>query len=555
MSSAGTVSVPKRRVFKACNPCRTKKARCDGVEPVCGVCSVLDVPCEFVPGRPRRGPKPGWKKRLQVRNDEEAESPHVESSVVPAKLSQTQRDSFAYYNDNRLQFRGLTSGLHVDPNPSQPSAAELGSEGALVALEEPEQDSEMRTPQSDTMPASRLLSRFFENFYASWPCVLPSTYSSTSIEDLERELDPTLSLALQAVGSVGLDAEVTAQLVEGAWQEVVEPTGVSTSLKSAQVLFLLAVAQHYAGNLSEAWTFSCLASSVAQEIGIHRKLPRLEQASLGPAVLERELRARVFWCIYNFDKFIAIDLGRTPAIRREDCNIPFPRLESASLEQWPLFTSKYPPWIPELRDRDMRTVATFQAITTTMQHVEDVVDLLYTLKAQDQLQKNPSALEKRADKLYGEIMDWSHTLEPWLQWREEDDGNRRPQVCMMQIGICMNTIMLHRPFPTLRHQQICITAALLMLTQVQSLLDYLPQEALFSELPYIIFTAASVLLNGMEREEGVEEIRNGIHQSINQLERMTASRSAYWMLSLVRKRFAPHHQRTTLEEERPPDPQ
>ncbi|KAI0973113.1 hypothetical protein F4678DRAFT_478321 [Xylaria arbuscula] len=51
----------------ACEECRKRKARCDRVQPRCGVCSEYDVPCVTMDKRPRRGPKKGQVDMMRSR--------------------------------------------------------------------------------------------------------------------------------------------------------------------------------------------------------------------------------------------------------------------------------------------------------------------------------------------------------------------------------------------------------------------------------------------------------------------------------------------------------
>ncbi|CBQ73981.1 conserved hypothetical protein [Sporisorium reilianum SRZ2] len=49
------------RVAKACQPCSTKKRRCDGRQPECSVCQVLGTPCTYNHTGLKRGPPKGFR--------------------------------------------------------------------------------------------------------------------------------------------------------------------------------------------------------------------------------------------------------------------------------------------------------------------------------------------------------------------------------------------------------------------------------------------------------------------------------------------------------------
>ncbi len=54
-------SKPSSRVAKACQPCSTKKRRCDGRQPECSVCQVLGTPCTYNHTGLKRGPPKGFR--------------------------------------------------------------------------------------------------------------------------------------------------------------------------------------------------------------------------------------------------------------------------------------------------------------------------------------------------------------------------------------------------------------------------------------------------------------------------------------------------------------
>jgi hypothetical protein len=57
----------KTRVTTACESCRTRKRRCNGVRPVCGNCQELGYECVWTSGQKRRGPPKGYINNLEMR--------------------------------------------------------------------------------------------------------------------------------------------------------------------------------------------------------------------------------------------------------------------------------------------------------------------------------------------------------------------------------------------------------------------------------------------------------------------------------------------------------
>ncbi|PLN84375.1 fungal-specific transcription factor domain-domain-containing protein [Aspergillus taichungensis] len=62
-----SVSNPKRqRVSRACDSCRSKKDKCDGVKPVCSTCASLSRPCTYKANPKKRGLPTGYIRSLEL---------------------------------------------------------------------------------------------------------------------------------------------------------------------------------------------------------------------------------------------------------------------------------------------------------------------------------------------------------------------------------------------------------------------------------------------------------------------------------------------------------
>ncbi|KAH9902335.1 fungal-specific transcription factor domain-containing protein [Xylariomycetidae sp. FL2044] len=68
-----------------------------------------------------------------------------------------------------------------------------------------------------------------------------------------------------------------------------------------------------------AWTYSRLAMVIAIDLGLHRKTNAMKRRNI-----ESEVRKRLFWATYAFDRQISIPLGRPFAISDRDIDVPLP---------------------------------------------------------------------------------------------------------------------------------------------------------------------------------------------------------------------------------------
>ncbi|KAH8885275.1 hypothetical protein GQ53DRAFT_729186 [Thozetella sp. PMI_491] len=56
----------RKRTTRACNPCRTRKHKCDGRQPTCSSCSMSELPCTYGSGSKKRGLPTGYVRSLEL---------------------------------------------------------------------------------------------------------------------------------------------------------------------------------------------------------------------------------------------------------------------------------------------------------------------------------------------------------------------------------------------------------------------------------------------------------------------------------------------------------
>lgn len=56
----------RTRISRACNPCRSRKRRCDGRQPSCSACSSTQHPCSYDSGMKKRGLPTGYVRSLEL---------------------------------------------------------------------------------------------------------------------------------------------------------------------------------------------------------------------------------------------------------------------------------------------------------------------------------------------------------------------------------------------------------------------------------------------------------------------------------------------------------
>ncbi|KAH6695155.1 fungal-specific transcription factor domain-containing protein, partial [Plectosphaerella plurivora] len=121
------------------------------------------------------------------------------------------------------------------------------------------------------------------------------------------------------------------------------------SIPTVQTLLLLSAQECSVGNSAQAWTYSGLAFRIIDHLGICVDGQRYP-GSVKLSEEDIEIRHRVFWSCYFWDKMISLYLGRTPSLQHSSVSPPQAMFDDSSeSESWSPFGMtpdggwKYPP--------------------------------------------------------------------------------------------------------------------------------------------------------------------------------------------------------------------
>ena len=86
-----------------------------------------------------------------------------------------------------------------------------------------------------------------------------------------------------------------------------------SSIPTVQALLQLSAREMAYGCTSQAWLYSGMAFRMIVDLGLHNNSRKiLDLGYLGPE--ELEIRRRLFWSCYFWDKAISLYLGRSPVL-------------------------------------------------------------------------------------------------------------------------------------------------------------------------------------------------------------------------------------------------
>ncbi|KAK0498377.1 hypothetical protein EDD18DRAFT_1351062 [Armillaria luteobubalina] len=171
----------------------------------------------------------------------------------------------------------------------------------------------------------------------------------------------------------------------------------------------------------------------AQDLGLHRSSRR---SSLPP--FEKEMRRRVWWCVYGIDRVLSIALGRPSGAHDDDCNVEMP----AELDDAQLLASVEGATISKTGDSYMTG---FVALLEIYIIAGKVMRFVHSLQINDpqseQTRKTVAAID-------AELEHWLNHLPPTVRFAANNRQNPKMlTLCLITFFVYYSAVIdLHRPF-------------------------------------------------------------------------------------------------------------
>ncbi|KAG0365251.1 fungal-specific transcription factor domain-containing protein [Gamsiella multidivaricata] len=438
MTSQEQLDAKRRRVSRACDTCRRKKVRCDGVQPSCTNCTTFGFQCTFNDSAKKRGPPKGYIEALENRLhrmenllgglvqgggdrvkvdldnwheeheddldvlDSASWSPHspdtptvkvgyhkqsidsnlstgTAASMRPITSNQVCRspdaedkfkeedeegvmeydrdarakinalsdrmDSMSLDNGGFIRYLGNSSGIDllqrsqllrsgyllvpIKVRDHQEWLTERESAVANLA-------SEMPLPPRDL--AEHLIKCYWTYVHPHIPIVHKSTFMK-QYQNPDPGKRPPIVL-LTAMFSIASRFSDHPEIIghghdpEGFGDEYFDRAKRLVDLEyelprqsSIQALLLMTAYRFTSAKSGgRVWVMLGMATRMAQDMGMHRNSARWH---LPP--LETEIRKRLWWALYQMDRWVSASMGRPMSIDDNDCDVDFP---SALEEDW-----------------------------------------------------------------------------------------------------------------------------------------------------------------------------------------------------------------------------
>lgn len=368
------------RIAQACDRCRSKKIRCDGIRPSCTQCTNVGFECKTSDKLSRRAFPRGYTESLEERvrllegevrelkelldeKDEKIDMLsriHSHSPAAPAirrpsiqspmssearEESQEKDDTFRVQQSPLLlddanhdsYFVGSSSGRTLVESFKQKaqesgrlstdisSSAFFGAGAKASALNGPKRIVSFKAPPR--LVSDQMINIFFQEWAPLFPVLHRPTFlslyekyvsSPETMTDKKSIAQLNLVFGIAALSSDPRDGQDVVSY-EAQWQSAMEIFLMDNDVATLQCLVLAQIFCLLKADYSRLLKYKGLAIGLSQRLGLHQSQKRF---ALG--ALTCETRKKVFWSLYTVDCLSAAHLGLPKLVREEDVHCEYP---------------------------------------------------------------------------------------------------------------------------------------------------------------------------------------------------------------------------------------
>ncbi|KIW34073.1 uncharacterized protein PV07_00873 [Cladophialophora immunda] len=308
------------------------------------------------------------------------------------------------------------------------------------------------------------------------------------------DFSPLLLSAVCAHSTRFTDQQLSGQLLSRARLLLGQEIHNAPTIQTIQALLQLSALEIGKGMTSQAWLLSGMAFRMATDMGVFAFPSQPLDVSIA-ATQGQEMRTRLAWSCFLWDKAISLYLGRMPAL-------PDPPFVQAQLLD---DTAETEPWIPIFDDESVTRflptpASTISCFTNFCQLGVILTDIIINVYGRQASNTVLDFIQRTSARL----SSWRAATPAHLKVTEDAEDGRCPPPHVLSQNLLYHTalILLHRPFQS---SAACRTICRRASEQVEQLLLRLKKTFGFTRVTYLMayctYTAATI---------AVQDLREGI---------------------------------------------
>ncbi|ENI09441.1 hypothetical protein COCC4DRAFT_160202 [Bipolaris maydis ATCC 48331] len=368
------------RIAQACDRCRSKKIRCDGIRPSCTQCTNVGFECKTSDKLSRRAFPRGYTESLEERvralesevrelkelldeKDEKIDMlsrihSHSPASQAPARRtspqslgtseaceeSQEKDDTFKVQQAPHLlddvnhdsYFVGSSAGRTLVETFKQ-KAQEAGrlstdvDSGVFFGAGAKPVATQSKRPVSFKAPPRLVSDQMVNIFFQEWAPLFPILHRPTFLGLYEQYVtSPDTMTDKRSIAQLNLVFGIAAlssdprdgqdvDSFEAQWQSAIKSFLMANDITTLQCLVLAQIFCLLRADYSQMLKYKGLAVGLSQRLGLHQSQKRFALDAL-----TCETRKKTFWSLYTVDCFSAAHIGLPKLIREEDVHCEYP---------------------------------------------------------------------------------------------------------------------------------------------------------------------------------------------------------------------------------------
>ncbi|KAH7250833.1 fungal-specific transcription factor domain-containing protein [Fusarium solani] len=336
----------------ACNCCRKRKLRCSREAPTCENCRKTGYECVYESKRSKPGMKTGAIENLHRRLDV------LERSVSRQQEALNNLQSEANSGGDTSSHQGQTATGHSillslaqeicklsgqsPKSSSVPEGSDVSRKRRRISSDVGHQHVDRHNAPSlpDNSVLEQIISAYFTHIHPWIPMIHEARFRRRIQDDTGKD---TLHLVLQAmvlVASRYVSSKVIADraMTFAGDQEdfrdwIVAKATKSMSVENLQALIIICFNDIGNGEASQAWSLVGALTRIVEYLQLTIEDDEVDRSSFSQPYIslsspqgwtEAEERRRVFWCVFNLDRFCSVTTGWNTSLTSDDVNRRLP---------------------------------------------------------------------------------------------------------------------------------------------------------------------------------------------------------------------------------------